>query len=361
MFMILIFLGVLGVNLYVFYRVWNILPHIMWLRWCFMAVGILALASLFFSVLAGDNFSLAVTTIMYKVGTSWFFIAIYMAMIFLVLDLLRLTHLPVARIIHSSWVGTLAVIVLTLVIFVAGNINYHNKRRVSFTVDTGGKLELPLKAVIVSDLHLGYNIGNRELARWIEMINAEQPDIILIPGDVIDNSLRPLEERGMACVLQDLQAKYGVWVSPGNHEYISGIEGSVGFLRSAGLNVLRDEAVLVDSAFYVVGRDDRTNVNRKSLHELLVSLDPDKPRIVLDHQPFGLERLAGEGVALQVSGHTHRGQVWPISWITDAMYEKSNGLLKRDKTYIYVSSGLGIWGGKFRIGTRSEYAVVEIR
>lgn len=360
--MIIMFLGVLGVNFYVLYRVWNILPPIMWLRWGVVVLGVLALASMFVSILASGNFSVDMTSIMYKVGTAWFFIVLYIAMIFLVLDVLRMTHLlPVGKFMYASWAGTIGVALLTAVIFIAGNINYHNKRRVEFTVDTAGKLNRPFKAVVVSDLHLGYGIGNRELARWVEMINAEQPDMILIPGDVIDNSLRPLEETGTAAVLQGLRARDGVWVSPGNHEYISGIEGSVRFLRSAGLNVLRDEGVLVDSSLYIVGRDDRTNRERKSLRELLAPLDPDKPVVLLDHQPVGLEEPAGEGVALQVSGHTHRGQVWPISWITDAMFEKSNGLLKKGGTYIYVSSGLGIWGGKFRIGTRSEYVVVEMK
>lgn len=359
--MIMVFLGLLGVNFYVLYRVWNMLPQIVWLRWGVVALGVLAFASLFVSVLAGDGFPLSITSMMYKVGTSWFFMVLYMAMIYLVLDLLRVSHLlPVGKFMYASWAGTIGVALLTAVIFIAGNINYHNKRRVEFTVDTGGKLDRPLKAVVVSDLHLGYGIGNRELARWVEMINAEQPDVILIPGDVIDNSLRPLEETGTADVLRGMKAKHGVWVSPGNHEYISGMERSVRFLRSAGLNVLRDESVLVDSSLYIVGRDDRTNRERKPLHELLAPLDRDKPVVLLDHQPVALEGLAGAGVTLQVSGHTHRGQVWPISWITDAMFEKSNGLLQKDGTDIYVASGLGIWGGKFRIGTRSEYAVIEM-
>lgn len=360
--MLFILLTVCGVNFYVFYRIWNMLPQIMWLRWIVLAIGILAVVSLFVSIIAGGAFSIPVTSFLYKVGTSWFFIALYMAMIFFVLDILRMTHiLPVERFMYESWTGVIGIALLTAAIFVAANVNYHNKRRVEIDIDTNGRLESPFKIVAVSDLHLGYGIGNGELARWVDMINAENPDLVVIPGDIIDNSLIPLDGTGTAEVLKGLHAKYGVWASPGNHEYISGIDKSIGFLRGAGVNVLRDSSAMVDGSLYIIGRDDLTNRHRKNLHELVAGLDTDKPIIVLDHQPAELNSAVAEGVTLQVSGHTHRGQVWPISWITDFMFEVSNGLLEKSGTHIYVSSGLGIWGGKFRIGTRSEYAVVNLK
>lgn len=359
--MLFILLTVCGVNFYVFYRIWNMLPHIMWLRWVVLAIGVFAVVSFFVSIIAGGIFPISVTSFLYKIGTSWFFIALYMAMIFLVLDILRMTHLvSVEKFMYESWTGVIGVILVTAAIFVAANVNYHNKRRVEIDIDTNGRLERPFKIVAVSDLHLGYGIGNSELARWVDMINAEDPDMVLIPGDVIDNSLIPLRVTCTAEVLKGLKAKYGVWVSPGNHEYISGIDKSIEFLRGTGINVLRDSSALIDGSLYIVGRDDLTNRNRKNLHELVERLDTAKPIIVLDHQPAELDSAAVEGVTLQVSGHTHRGQVWPISWITDSMFEVSNGLLKKGGTHIYVSSGLGIWGGKFRIGTRSEYVVVNL-
>lgn len=360
--MIVMFAAIAGLNAYVLYRVWNMLPPVVWLRWAALAVGVLAFVSFFASVLMGDGFPLGLTTVMYKLGTSWFFIALYMAMMFLVLDLFRVTHLlPVGKFMYGSWSGAIGMAVVTIVIFVAGNINYHNKRRVEITIDTHGKLARPMKIVAMSDLHLGYGIGNGELARWVGKVNAEKPDIILIPGDVIDNSLTPLVETGTAGVLRRFNAKYGVWASPGNHEYISGVGESLDFLHSAGVNVLRDSVALVDSSLYVVGRDDMTNRGRKRLGDLTAGLDVDKPVIVLDHQPVELGQLIGSGVTLQLSGHTHRGQVWPISWITDAIFERSHGLLEKDGTYVYVSSGMGIWGGKFRIGTRSEYVVINLK
>jgi predicted MPP superfamily phosphohydrolase len=147
----------------------------------------------------------------------------------------------------------------------------------------------------------------------------------------------------------------------GNHDYIANANRTIPFIKSTGIHLLRDEAILVDSAIYIVGRDDRSNPHRKPIKEILKGLNTNKPLILLDHQPYHLEEAANAGVDFQFSGHTHRGQVFPINLITDAIYEKSHGYLKKGNTNIYVSSGLGIWGGKFRIGSQSEYVVINLQ
>ena len=103
------------------------------------------------------------------------------------------------------------------------------------------------------------------------------------------------------------------------------------------------------------------NENRKSVKELLSGFSNNRYVILLDHQPYHLEEAEQAGVDFQLSGHTHYGQVWPISWIEEAIYEKAFGALKKGDTQYYISSGIGIWGAKFRIGTRSEYVVADIR
>ena len=110
----------------------------------------------------------------------------------------------------------------------------------------------------------------------------------------------------------------------------------------------------------VIGRDDRSNPKRKTLSELMKGVDRTKYLVVLDHQPIQLEEAEQNGIDFQLSGHTHHGQVWPISWITESIYECAFGEWQRGSTRYYVTSGIGIWGGKFRIGTRSEYVVAEI-
>ena len=124
-------------------------------------------------------------------------------------------------------------------------------------------------------------------------------------------------------------------------------------------HVLNDDTAVIDSSIVIIGRDDRTNMRRKPVRELLKV--QSSFNIVLDHQPYNLDRAEQAGVDFQLSGHTHRGQVWPISWITDYIYECSWGSHRRGNTRYYVSSGIGIWGGKFRIGTQSEYIVTNLR
>jgi len=218
---------------------------------------------------------------------------------------------------------------------------------------------------MLSDLHLGYHNTLSDLARWVDLVNAERPDFILIAGDIIDVSVRPLLEENMAAEFRRLQAP--VYACLGNHEYYSGEPRAEQFYRDAHINLLIDSAAVIDSTLVIIGRDDRTNVRRKSLAQLTENLKSQRSNlksaytILLDHQPYHLEQAERAGVDFQLSGHTHRGQVWPVSWITDALYECSWGSHRRGRTQYYVSSGMGIWGGKFRIGTQSEYVVATLR
>ena len=188
------------------------------------------------------------------------------------------------------------------------------------------------------------------------MIYAEHPDLVLIAGDIVDFSFRPVIEDDMASEFRRIEAP--VYACLGNHEYYAGEPDAEQFYREAGINLLIDSSVAVDGV-RVIGRDDRTNPKRKSLSQLVG--DDSLYTIVLDHQPYHLEEAERQGVDFQLSGHTHRGQVWPLSWVTDALYECSWGSHQRGATHYYVSSGLGIWGAKYRIGTQSEYVVAQIR
>jgi len=245
---------------------------------------------------------------------------------------------------------------LLIGIFVYGNLHYHNKVREELTLTTDKPLQRELKLVMLSDMHIGYHNRRSELARWIDLLNAEHADMILIAGDIIDGSMRPLLEERMAEEFQRLNAP--VYACLGNHEYYAGDHDAEQFYRDAGIHLLRDSVVFADG-IAIIGRDDRTNARRKSVKELMDV--GGAYTILLDHQPYHLERTEAAGVDFQLSGHTHHGQVWPISWITEAIYECAFGEHQRGNTRYYVSSGMGIWGGKFRIGTRSEYVVATLK
>ena len=351
---------------YIAWHIWVLLPLSSYWKSMVIAAGVFCIALLFLHFRRSfEHLPLPVAQTAYEIGTSSLFIILYLVIIFLVFDLGRLFRLVPKTVVCHNGYTSLIVFILIFGLFLYGNIHYKNKVRVPLELKSSKSLARTYKVVMASDLHLGYHNTRKELARWVDMINEEKPDFILIAGDIIDGSIRPLVEERMAEEFHRLKAP--VYACLGNHEYFSGEPQARQFYHDAGIRLLIDEAAVVDSSIVIIGRDDRSNRNRKSVHKLmggreqLTTMCRQSPYIiVLDHQPYHLEHSEAAGVDFQLSGHTHRGQVWPISWITDAVYECSWGTYHRGHTQYYVSSGLGIWGGKFRIGTQSEYVVATI-
>ena len=343
---------------YLSWHLWTLLPlHPLWR--C-LAIGLLVGSFLMLFLNFGRRFDalpMPLATACYEVSTSSIFIMLYLVLLFLALDLGRLVRLvPRSWLYQNGWTAA-AVFVLMVGLFVYGNIHYNNKVRVELDLPTPKQLAKDYRIVMLSDLHIGYHNSRSELARWVDIVNAEKPDFILIAGDIIDGSMRPVVEERMAEEFRRLEAP--VYACLGNHEFYSGLPEARQFYRDAGIRLLIDETAVIDSCITVIGRDDRTNMRRKPVRELVPSLR-ETFTIVLDHQPYNLDRTEQAGVDFQLSGHTHRGQVWPISWITDRVYECSWGSHQRGSTRYYISSGIGLWGGKFRIGTQSEYVVATL-
>ncbi len=192
------------------------------------------------------------------------------------------------------------------------------------------------------------------------MINAQNPDVVLIGGDLIDSSVQPLHSERMDEELSALNAPLGVYMVPGNHEYISGIDDCIGFLAKTPIVLLRDSVVTLECGLQIAGRDDRANPLRKSACELLESADKSRSVFLLDHQPYGLAENDALGVDVQFSGHTHDGQLWPGNLLVRRMYEQAAGWKRWEHAFIYVSSGLSLWGPPFRIGTSSDMAVLVL-
>lgn len=377
-FFILIILAVyLLANYYVFHRIWVAMPPNTILRTLLISLAVFTSVGWIVAALFGESLPIAVTSLLYTIGTSWMFIVIYFVLVFLFQDLVlllnKVTNVVPSNVIlqfsKENWLGMLFTIAFVTMLMVGGYLRYNWKTRVHLPIQLSKTLvpdslsNKPMRIVAVSDLHLGYTIGKKELRRWIELINKEEPDMVLIAGDLIDSSLRPVLDDDMARELRTIKAPKGVYACLGNHEYISGADQRkvADFYQDANIYLLRDSFAEVDSALYIVGRDDKTNGNRKELSELVANLDQSKPIILLDHQPYSLEQAEENGIDLQLSGHTHKGQIWPISLITKYLYEIDHGYLQKGNSHIYVSSGLGIWGGKFRIGTQSEYVVIDLK
>lgn len=344
-------------NVYVLWHVWRILPLPTWAKALVVTLMVFAFLLLFVGFSRHIHLSMPLATVVYEIGTSWLIILLYLFMAFLLLDIGRWVHLVPATFLKNSWSGTLAVTAFMFIIFLYGNIHYHQKVRQPLMLTTGKTLSRKMKVVMLSDLHLGYHNRRSEFAKWVDKINEEKADLILVAGDIIDKNIQPLEEQEMHQEFLRLNAP--VVACLGNHEYYGGESNALLFYKKADITLLRDSVTTVGD-LCIIGRDDRSNPKRKTLSELMKGVDRTKYLVVLDHQPIQLEEAEQNGIDFQLSGHTHHGQVWPISWITESIYECAFGEWQRGSTRYYVTSGIGIWGGKFRIGTRSEYVVAEI-
>ena len=358
MWFLLIILMPLAGLAYVGWHVWTLLPLAGVWKGLIVSVGVVCFLLLFLG-LSGmlERMPLPLARVLYEIGTSSILVLLYLFMMFLLLDVGRLLHLVPRSWLCANGVTAVALAGCLFTVFLCGNIHYKNKVRVPLDLVTTKPLQKDYTIVMASDLHLGYHNTRSDLAHWIDLMNAEQPDLILIAGDIIDISVHPLLVENMAEEFHRLQAP--VYACLGNHEYYSQEPRARAFYEAAGIRLLRDSCVVADD-LCVIGRDDRTNVHRMALPKLLQQADRGKYCILLDHQPYHLEQAERGGIDFQLSGHTHEGQIWPISWITQSIYECAWGSHQRGHTQYYVSSGLGIWGGKYRIGTQSEYVVARL-
>lgn len=292
---------------------------------------------------------------LFSIGSVWLVFTLYMVLALLVTDVARL-FLPAIK-----PYGFIASLGFTVCLLTYGYFNYRHPdiNRIDITLDKPLSGE-PMKIVAVSDVHLGNGTRKPQLKKFVEMINAEEPDLIIIGGDLIDNSLLPLYQQKMEEELKLLKAPMGIYLAPGNHEYISGMEECGKFLKDTPIILLRDSVVTLPNGLQIMGRDDRSNRRRLPIAELMKKADKTKPVLLIDHQPYEVGKKDSLGIDIQFSGHTHHGQVWPLSLLVENMYEQSYGYRKWPHSHVYVSSGLSLWGPPFRIGTDSDMAVIQI-
>lgn len=263
----------------------------------------------------------------------------------------------------------LAIVALSLLVIILGHLNAINTRvRVlEITVDKKIPAGSELRAVLISDIHLGIINRSSRLEKLVERINQLRPDVVFFAGDIVDEGVSQEEEEKMVGLLRKIRSPLGLYACPGNHEYYGGFDRNISYLEKAGVTVLLDRAVRVDGGLYVVGRKDwaalRYGQKRLSLKGIMDrdGVDRSWPVVVLDHQPLYLNEAAEAGVDLQLSGHTHAGQLFPLNIINRFVYEKNWGYLKKGTTHIYVSSGSGTWGPAVRTGSRSEIILLRLR
>lgn len=254
----------------------------------------------------------------------------------------------------------------TIVLMLAGYWNARNPqvRHLSLSLPAGNQAEA-FRMVMVSDIHMGRLIGKKRVNALVDKINHQEPDIVVLVGDMVDDEMGPVVSENIGEALANIRTLGGVYAVMGNHEYIGATEEAVAYMEGKGISFLRDTAVLLPQGVWLIGREDRdmprfTGNNRLPLHEVMKKVQSDHPVILLDHQPYELEEKAENGVFLTLSGHTHHGQLWPLNYITKAIYGLSWGYRKYGEMHAYVSSGFGGWGPPARIGNRPEIVVIDL-
>lgn len=331
----------------------------------------------------------AVAIVIRRISTYWIGIMLYSLLYVVLFDLLRLIakHTKLKNTLlfsRGSVISIGSVVVACAVatclygIFNARNIKVNEY---SVTVNKSCGSDKHLKAVLVADLHMGYAIGVDHITNMVEKINQQNADIVIIAGDIFDNSYDGMDDpEGIKAQLKSIKSKYGVYAVYGNHDIDEKIlmgftfdwggkqlhsEKMTNFMKDCNIKLINDESVLINDEFYLVGRRDTDKPNtedgtRAEISELTKDLDKTKPIFVLSHEPDELQKTADAGADIDFSGHTHDGQLFPGNLTIGLFWENPCGMIKKDNMYSIVTSGVGVYGTFMRVGTDAEICSVDI-
>lgn len=260
-----------------------------------------------------------------------------------------------------GWINVTIVLILLAVGSYFARTPIIRKYEITIPKQAGDREQL--RVAVASDIHLGAVVGNRHLRKLVKQVNTMKPDLILLPGDVIDDAIEPFIRYKMGQTMQELQAQLGIYAVLGNHEYYGGhVPAFVEQMEQIGIRVLMDEVVHLEKRLYIVGRKDKTAEHsaegRKPLASLMEGVDLAQPIIVMDHQPHQLDKAEAAGADVMLSGHTHRGQIAPNHLFTRRIFELDWGYLRKGNLHAIVSSGFGTWGPPIRLGSQSE--IIEL-
>lgn len=331
----------------------------------------------------------AVAIVIRRISTYWIGIMLYSLLYVVLFDLLRLIakHTKLKNTLlfsRGSVISIGSVVVACAVatclygIFNARNIKVNEY---SVTVNKSCGSDKHLKAVLVADLHMGYAIGVDHITNMVEKINQQNADIVIIAGDIFDNSYDGMDDpEGIKAQLKSIKSKYGVYAVYGNHDIDEKIlmgftfdwggkqlhsEKMTNFMKDCNIKLINDESVLINDEFYLVGRRDTDKPGtedgtRAEISELTKDLDKTKPIFVLSHEPDELQKTADAGADIDFSGHTHDGQLFPGNLTIGLFWENPCGMIKKDNMYSIVTSGVGVYGTFMRVGTDAEICTVDI-
>lgn len=377
---------------YIYWRGWQALPDKKIIKVPYAGIYIAELVIYFIGFFTSRHLPFDALHIFAWTGTTWMIFTIYMTVLLLIYDLLKYIDkkrkfLP-ARLDLKAKKPRLIYFISALILVVAvmwnGNYRFWHPMvtEMDLTIEKHSPEVKNLRIVVATDIHAGYLIDKEIISMYVDKIMEQKPDLILLVGDIIDYDAKSLNEQRMETEFLRLKAPYGVYASTGNHEYIDiGEEPDEKILwlsEKAGLTVLRDTTVMIANSFYLVGREDDMCETRKDLPAIMQGVDRQYPVIVMNHEPHKLQDEVDAGADIALYGHTHNGQFFPNNVIMSLsskiynsgivpesmkmrfMYELPFGYKKKENTHIYVSSGLGLAGPQYRIGTISEIVVLNV-
>jgi predicted MPP superfamily phosphohydrolase len=361
------------VNYYLYYKGYRSLPVLEENRKSYTII-FFSLAFIFIAAkFLESRHSSFITDILNIIGGFWLAFMLYGFIFFFLFDIvsgiLRLTGLLVGDNLQLFRKWSFIVTIGASVLFIAGgfiNAVIPVVKRYDIEINkSAGEIKY-LRIAAASDIHLGSIIRKRSLKKLSQMLQDMNPDLVLLLGDIVDGEIGPVLRGDLLRYFTCPKCSDGLYAITGNHEFIGGAGRTIPYIESKGIRVLKDEIVTLDGGIQLIGRIDRDSRRfygrqRMPLDSLMANVDRNKPVILLDHQPFNLGESEAEGVDLQLSGHTHNGQMWPLNLITSAIYELSYGYLKKGNTNFIVSSGYGLWGPRVRSGSRSEVLMINIR
>lgn len=252
--------------------------------------------------------------------------------------------------------------IFVAVIIIRGIYNFNNTIINEYFIEVEKKDSKisHLKIAMAADFHLSEITNQYFMNQFIEKINATQPDIVLFLGDIVESDKPGVKLKYFEKQMQQINSKYGVYAVEGNHD-IYRRSHSYDFIQNAQIKLLRDTVITIDSSFQLIGRKDRHHRDRMSVSELLEGVSDSLPVFLLDHQPYHLENAYNNGIDIQFSGHTHNGQLFPINYITEMIYELSWGYQKIRSTHFFVTCGAQGWGPQVKTASQSEIMLVNIR
>ena len=229
------------------------------------------------------------------------------------------------------------------------------------TVTTDKPLSKPMTIALASDTHLGRWFGNRQLNKLASLIELQNPDVVVLAGDIMNDTTYYYDKNNMHEQLSKLHAPLGVYAVLGNHDYSGNQVKIANAVADAGINVIDNKSILLDDSVWLVGRSDETDPMRPTAARLLTQVDTSKPVIFLEHSPAAMNEISALPVDLHLSGHTHGGQIFPmtilIHWLQPLVY----GAKQLGGTEFLVTSGYGFGAVPFRLGTRSEIWMITLQ